>query len=371
MKIWLNKIFALCLCSLVLMSCEKDEDRVTVKIGEAPTLATSATSVVLVEAQAEEEAVTFSWNPMDLKWSDENVSHSNAVNYILQFDAAGNNFTSPEEIEVGSSTSHSITHGQMNALLNRMELTPGQASSVEVRLFPALGDNQTPSYSNTIEASYTPWLDKPKFATVYMVGDATLNGWSNPGGMAMFRSETNPFLFTYTGFLKGGAVKFVQKDGLWAPQWGSDGTPTGVAFRATDADPDPGTFTIPADGYYTVNLNLRNMTFTALPYVAVGAQTFDSIGLIGPFTSWSSVVPMTNSTFNPHYWSKVHTFTENTEFKFRKADDPNWTYNWGAGADATAIYGKGAINSPNIQVAAGTYRIIFNDLTGNYVLIKQ
>ncbi|MCJ8164249.1 SusE domain-containing protein [Pontibacter sp. E15-1] len=369
MKIWLNKLSLLCLMSLVLVSCEKDEEQVNVTVGGAPTITASASEVVLVEAQAEETALTISWNPMDLTWSDPSVSHSGAVNYILQFDTEGDNFASPEEFEIGSSQEKAFTHGELNALLNRMELEPGKASTVLVRLFPHLGDNQTPVYSNTITMSLTPWLDKPKFATVYMVGDATKNGWNNPGGTPMFRSEANPFLFTYTGYLKAGALKFVQKDGLWAPQWGSDGTATGVAFRETEQDPDPGTFSVAADGYYTAALNLRNNTFTLTPYNAAGATAYSSIGLIGPFTDWSSIIPMENSTFNPHYWSLEHTFTEATEMKFRIAED--WSVNWGAGADQAAIYGKGSQNSDNIKVAAGTYRIIFNDLTGNYVLIKK
>ncbi len=372
MKNWLNKISVLCLVSLALVSCEKDGEQVQVSVGDAPALTASATTVVLAEAQADDAALTMTWTPLNLKWSDATVSHNTAVKYTLQFDTEEDNFASPEVVEVGSSLEKTFTHGEMNALLNRMELESGKASKVVVRLFPHVGDNQTPVYSNPIAMSVTPWLDKPKFATVYMVGDATDNGWSNPGGTPMFRSESNPFLFTYTGYLKKGMLKFVQIDGQWAPQWGSDAAGTGVAFRATEQDPDPGVFNIPADGYYTANLNLRSMTFTLTPYNAAGAKTFTSIGIIGPFTDWSSIIPMTNSPFNPHYWSLEHTFAAPTQMKFRW--NTNWDENWGpAEGKESGIYGLGLPQGAgkNIEVAAGTYRIIFNDLTGNYVLIKK
>lgn len=341
----------------------------TVSTGETPTLTASSSSVVLIEAETDEDAVTFSWNPYELNWSNEDVAHNEAINYILQFDQPGDNFESPEEVEVGSDLSRTFTHGELNALMNRMEYTAGQEGEVAVRLFPLLGDNQTPTYSDVVTISITPWLDKPKFATIYMVGDATASNWDAMNGMPMFRSEADPFVFTYTGFLESGALKFLQNPGQWAPQWGSDGTATGVAFRATEDDADPGTFNVPANGYYTVNLDIRKMTFSLAPYDAAGAPTYSSIGIIGGFNDWADIAPMTKSSFNPHLWSMDYSFAQSTELKFRIAE--GWSMNWGAGNNSSDIYGRGSLNSPNIAVAAGNYRIIFNDLTGDYVFIKQ
>ncbi|PRY09999.1 uncharacterized protein DUF5019 [Pontibacter ummariensis] len=373
MKIWLHKLSILCLFSVVLFSCEKDEDEfVTVTAGDAPTLNASETTVVLQEDQAEEEAITFSWTPLDVTWSDPEVSHSNAATYFLEFDTAEDNFASPQVVRVGNATERVYTAAQLNALLNQLELTPGEAGDVVVRLRTVLGDNLDPYYSNVMNITATPWLDKPNFPTVYMVGDATEFDWDAANATPVFRSTADPFTFIYTGYLQEGALKFLQNRGEWAPQWGSDGTATGVAARPTETDPDPAAFTVPADGYYTVVLDLRDNIFAIEPFDASGAEVYESIGIIGAFNEWTDpVVPLTNSEFNPHYWTTEYTFASDTELKFRIAE--GWDVNWGTGAVVSEdpIYSEGVLNGPNIVVPAGTYRIIFNDLTGRYLFIEQ
>lgn len=369
MKTFINRVFILTICSFAFWSCEKDEDRVTVRTGETPTLSASTTSVVLDEEQAEEAAVVFSWSPLELAWSNPEVRNNEAVDYVLQIDTEEDNFESPETISMGSELETTYTHEQLNALLSRLELEPGQEGNIVVRLQSVLGENLPPTYSNVITMSVTPWLDQPRFATIYMVGDATANDWDATRGMPMFRTQSDPFLFIYTGYLEAGALKFLQNRGQWAPQWGNDGE-GGVAFRATESDPDPGVFTVPANGYYTVVLDTRRMTFALDPYDATGAETYNSIGIIGGFNGWSDpVVPMTKSSFNPHLWDLEYTFEEDTALKFRISE--GWSVNWGSGGDAEEIYGRGAQDSPDIQLAAGSYRIRFNDLTGDYLFIPM
>lgn len=99
-------------------------------------------------------------------------------------------------------------------------------------------------------------------------------------------------------------------------------------------------------------LSLVLAMITILSY----AQT---ISIIGSFNNWSGDINMT-STDNVN-WTLNHTFTVNTELKFRQ--NASWNVNWGSGAFPS---GTAVQNGNNIPVPAGTYTISFNSSTGQY-----
>lgn len=365
MKTWINQFFILCVLSLTLFSCDKDEERLILKEGTAPVLTASSTSMVLQEEDAAKDALTLNWTASD-------YGYQAAVNYILQLDMKGNDFKAPVEAEMGSVLTKKFTVRELNSLLNRLPVKAFDNNEIEARIISSISPDLTAVNSNVITLNVSPYLTEPPYATVYMVGEATEFGWDNGKPTPMYRSEQDVFIYTYTGPLKGGPLKFLGEPGKWAPQWGNDGS-GGVAFRETEADPDPGTFNVPSTGYYTVNLDLRNMSFSITPFNASGARTFESIGIIGGLTetnNWERIVPMESTAFNPHAWKLEYTFAADTELKFRHA--PNWDVNWGTDQGKEAdLFGKGKQGGENIRMSAGTYLILFNDLTGHYVFIKK
>ncbi|QHT68671.1 SusF/SusE family outer membrane protein [Rhodocytophaga rosea] len=361
MKIGFNKIYLLGILTLALFACEKDEDKVIVRQGSAPALTSTANTVVLAQDQADQEAISFSWTASD-------YGYNAAVKYILQLAKKGNNFATPINVDLGSNLTKKYTAAEFNNLLSQLEAVPGEANEIEARIKSEVSQYVTPAYSNVTAIAATPWLENPPFDFLYMVGDATEFDWDNTKAPLMFRSTEDPFLFTYTGFLEAKALKFLAELGKWAPQYGNDGS-GGVSFRETESDPDPGTFNVAADGYYTVNLNLQKLTYSIEPYNIAGKPTFNSIGIIGPFTNWANIVPMTKTAENPHIWNMTYTFAEDTEAKFRI--DSSWDSNWGPKAELERFYGKGEQGGENLKVKAGTYKISFNDLTGEYILKKM
>ena len=50
--------------------------------------------------------------------------------------------------------------------------------------------------------------DLPPYSTIYMVGDASPNGWDISHSTPLVQNTTNPFIFTYTGVMKAGYFKF-------------------------------------------------------------------------------------------------------------------------------------------------------------------
>lgn len=364
MKNIFNNIILLTFLAFIQVACEKDQTLTVAKSNAtASTLTSTKTSIVLNEAGANQEAMTFSWNATDYGFNA-------ATNYSLEFGKKGTNFANGKTVDLGSSKESKLTVAALNAIANQIGLEGFKAGEMEARVKANIGGGLEPVYSNILIIAVTPYLDKPPYQTLYLVGDATEGGWSNTAATPIFRNPADPFLFTFTGAFNQGHFKFLGVLGQWAPMWGSNGS-GGVAFRNTEADPDPATFQIMTAGYYTVTLNLRNNSFSLTPFNASTAKLYNSIGIIGPFTNWSNIAPMSKSALNPHIWTIDYTFSEDTEMKFRIAE--GWDENWGAESNATesSVYGIGTGGGPNFKVKKGRYIIRFNDITKHYIFITK
>ncbi|TXK46104.1 SusF/SusE family outer membrane protein [Pontibacter qinzhouensis] len=363
MKKQLHHILYLLVCSLTLWACDKDEDMTMARTGTIPALTATQSNLVLEEAQSSRDAVTFTW-------TTSNFGYAAAVRYTLQFahpdDAT---FASARTIVLNNQTVRTVSVGELNVIANEIGLPTFEPAAMLVRIKADISDRFEAVYSDPITLNVTSYLSEPPFATLYMVGSATEFEWDNSKPTPMFRSEEDMFIYTFTGRFKAGDLKFLGEPGKWAPQYGNDGS-DGLQFRETDADPDPGAFTIPAEGYYTVTLSLRENSLTIEPYSAAGSPTYPAIGIIGEFNGWSDNLPLlAKSAYNPHFWSKEHTFEADTELKFRIQS--GWTVNWGANGEPTSLYGTGGQDRPNLQIPAGTYLILFNDLTGEYLFLEK
>jgi GH18 family chitinase len=118
-------------------------------------------------------------------------------------------------------------------------------------------------------------------------------------------------------------------------------------------------------------LNTKTDSFYFYPYNST-ANTFNTINIVGYHSDWAVTDPTYNMTkLNPekenHNWIfRNFTLANDSEVKF--AADNDWANNWGATAFP---FGQGELNGPNIPVAAGTYDVYFNDITGDYNFIKK
>lgn len=370
MKNTFNKIYILTLLSAALFACEKEEEQLVVTTASTPTLTVSTRNIELKNSEADNEAVAFSWTPVNLSWSNPDVAPDGAMRYYLQFDQQGENFASPVVIDMGANLEKRYTVSELNTfLLDRLELEAFTPSEIEVRVRAALGPNVEGALSDPVTLTVTPY-GEIIYAPVYMVGDATQFGWDNTKATPMFISQHDEGLFVYTGLFNAGMFKFLKVQGQWAPMWGVDGN-GGLVARPTEADPDPNSITVETQGYYSVTVDTVKMTYSFVPFDATAAATYESIGIIGAFTDWATDKLMTQSAFNPHIWMLEHEFTTDTELKFRKAGD--WGVNWGpATEDERAIpFGKGVPDGKNINLSAGKYTIYFNDLTGQYMFLER
>lgn len=169
--------------------------------------------------------------------------------------------------------------------------------------------------------------------------------------------------FTFTGyFWASRGFKLIRDVGKWDEQWGVKND----VYVHNDGDSRD--IKVPSDGYYTITLNSINHTLTIEPSTITPPSYMEKgIGLIGGFTGWGSDVEMLPAeSSNNHVWYVTYTFDEDTEGKFREID--NWGINWGSKLFPIGI---GVQNGSNIEIKAGTYVVLFNDISGNYYFIQK
>lgn len=170
---------------------------------------------------------------------------------------------------------------------------------------------------------------------LYMKGDA--NGWDGYD----YLSGEDGVKFTGFMYLNQNGFKFTT-----APDW--SGTGYGANF---DTAPEAANIVItePA-GYYQVDVDLSEKTYTLTPIT--------SIGIIGSasLNGWDSDVDMTYVPYNKDtkevngYWEVKNITLSAGEIKFRAND--GWDISWGGELDHLTTK-----NGGNITVEAGTYDI--------------
>ncbi len=335
----------------------------------------SGTSVVLSDFDPTAIALTMEFDDPD--FGDEDVV---SVEYTLEFAMPGTNF---EEVFLSTTTNEqslSLTHEEINDIALGLGLTPEEAADVEVRLRAVIESESgtLERFSEAITISLTPYDATYPFRDLFFVGNAIdLNGngevdngdWNNDlNNPPLVRDPSNANRYLYKGPFSGGSgegFKLLEIKGSWQPQWGLF---EGNFASSEDLGFDPGTLSVPANGYYEIELDIVNATYTATPYDISGATTYTTIGLIGSATpgGWDVDTDMTQSAFNPHLWFINDIALVDGEIKFRADDD--WAVNWGGGVEYSSL---GDTGNDNIPVTAETYDVWFNDLDGSYILIPN
>jgi starch-binding outer membrane protein SusE/F len=361
MKLFKIHIYLVLIASLGIFSCEKDGDKIVVKPETASQLSSSTNSIVLTMANSDEEALS-------LSWSSAEFGYNAAIKYSLELDKKGNNFAKPKVITFDSTYSKVFTVAELNEIALAQGLPQGTPGQLEVRLVSSVSSLVESLVSNVVELTVTPYVSEPPYKTIYMVGDAAEFDWDAGSATPVFRSDTDPFEYTFTGYFDQGQLKFLGFLNQWAPMWGTNAN-NELVFRETLTDADPWAFYIPAADYYTIKVNLLTNTYSQVSYTETIPAPYDPVSITGDFNGWGAAA-MTSTPKNPHIWTMEYTFASAAEFKFRNND---WSKQWGPTKERTRLYGKAepAGNDDKVKVEAGTYKITFNDLTGNYLLIKK
>lgn len=350
MSHWLTRVSGLCLSAAVLLtSCEKEGDQVTLQQSGTAALTASSSTLVLSSANASAQATTLTWQPMS-------YGYQAAITNTIQIDKKGNNFANPIEVPAGSANTMSFTVSELNALALRAKATAGSATQLEVRVKSMITSKVAATYSPTTTLTVTPYLVVINYPVVYVPGNH--QGWAPATApkLAAFNSNNNQL---YEGFVNmtdaAPAFKITSM-----PSWSgvNYGDATGGKLSTDGGASD---LKLPAPGYYRLKADLGALTLETVK------TTWSIIGAATP-GGWTTDTPLVYDAATGT-WSARMTLTAGP-VKFRANND--WTINFGDGnakatpavaADGVLEYGADDIMVP----AAGTFTVTL-DLSkpGNY-----
>ncbi len=354
MKNWLTQAIGFGTVALLgLTSCKKDEVQAVLTPTNAATLTASATSAVLKSVDGAQNVVTYTWSPIAFGWSGtESTAYSPAVVYSLQFDKKGNNFVSPVSVDAGNGPTKTFTVAGLNGTLISLGLAPEVAADVEVRLKATYASNAAPLYSPTLALNATPYSTE-----LYVSSSALNHDLATAPKLVEIDGKPRQYQgYVYFGGTSTSTFKVTNTRAANGTLYGNAGTdpiaaaPAGAA--ATGSLASPGSDFSVAPGFYLVQINLTDMTWSATPttWAVIGAATAKG---------WDGDTPMVYDAAKK-VWT-VTTPLTNDEFKFRA--NGAWSVNLGSTKPAGAYLTQdgGNLHSPG----AGTYTLSLdlNDVT--------
>jgi len=361
MKTIVNKLLVLTFFSVALLGCKKDETLTTIANAKAPVLSSSATTLVLTEANKANSALTLSWTAAD-------YGFKSAVKYTIQIAKAGTNFAAPKDVAIDAGKlTLGYTVEELNTLLNISGYQFGVSTNVEFRVRAVVNTAIAPVFSTVKTVAITPYEIIIVYPTWYVAGthqaDPIVGGskvkgfYSNPTWDGGWNPATAPKIMSlfdnkvYRGYVNFpdavNEFKFVP-----VPSWSGDlgGTNTGVDAGGVNTGTVGGgdNAKVLGAGYYLVEFDDNTKTYKASP------RNWGVIGDATP-TGWGSD---TDLVYNPVTGTLEVTLALTAGgLKFRPNND------W-AGLDVGDGNADGVLDQlggNNIPVTvAGTYKIVMD-----------
>jgi starch-binding outer membrane protein SusE/F len=304
----MKKLFILFLFAAILVSCEKDENMVTVSGDPAPAWITSHedgfTSVITEDNLSDN--VTFEWQSADYGVTTQ-------VTYEVQIDSATRDFSQPVVLGITQGNSLTLSLEEFNQkLISQLKVKPNVEAGVQLRVVSSINE-QLPEISSVVSLLITTWksIAPAPPATLWVPGG--YQGW-NPGTAPVIYANSDTEFEGYVYIQEGTGFKFTS-----APDWnhinyGDSGTPgvlttDGLANGLSASEP----------GYYKFKVDVAALTYEM--------YRVENFGLIGTATSggWNSSTPL-EFDLSTKVWSKTIELTAGA-LKFRANDD--WGLNYG------------------------------------------
>jgi len=356
-------IFGFLLLCAFLFSCRKTENFTPFDHNGPLAVTPSASTLQLNETDKNNTALTLNWTTGSNHGSDA------AINYVLELDKAGNNFSHSLKNNLGQGLyAVSYTTGSLNSLLSTYwSAEAGTAFILEARIYTIPGDESVKGdTSGPVTITITPY--KPVSATLYIIGDATAKGWDAATADSLTPDPAIPGLFHYTGTLTPGQLKFIVSRDSLLPSYNKGADNAHLFYRTADSDPD-NDFTIDSTNVYSIDVNLIALS---IQVEKLSAPLYSELWIVGDGTpnGWNIDAPnqMKVDAFNPYVFHYNEVLNVG-EFKM-----PTTTGNWGADfyrpltnhppiTDTTAALVLGSSNPPDNKwqiSTAGPYKISLN-----------
>lgn len=266
----------------------------------------------------------FNWTPAN------NHGTSSAISYKLEIDKKENNFAHPQTYEIGKNIySYDIVIGDLNDLLiTTYGATPNTAITMQARVTATFADSSVQSQSAVVDFTIKPY--KPFTNTLYIVGDASPNGWDITKATALTKSTSNPAEFVYYGQLKSGNFKFAtNQNSCWCQDFytkdANDETKMvyNVGGSGTDLQ-----WTIDNPSLYRITVNVLTLS---IKIEKMNGPQFNDVWIVGDASpsGWdvNNPVALKQDTNNPFIFTLECSLKEGN-FKFLTGTKGEWCGQW-------------------------------------------
>jgi starch-binding outer membrane protein SusE/F len=354
---------------LIFSSCTKELKAPIPAPLDPGVLSASKDTVAIDASNPGSEAVKFSWT----------ATQNSLIAYslVLSADNKLDTVTVPQ-----NAVSKSFTNSELNNILvTKFGLPIGTTVAVNAKVIAKVTINDNAATTNEITFHAIPVPTGPPYSKLWIVGDATPNGWNINNPNIMKVDPTNAFQFKYNEVLNAGEFKIPVTTGNWSADFFMPPTNhpplSNTAVQLIPGGNPDNKWQITSPGAYKILLNIG-----ASPFINIKPFTpYPQLWMVGNATSagWNidNPVPMVQTVGNPYEFTYTGPLTAG-EFKI-----PTSTGNWGTdffmppenGAGVTEtnailIPGGNPDNKWKIDVA-GNYKVTLNQLYETISIEKQ
>jgi len=334
------------------------------------TLTSSVKGALTLQiSNATGNAVTFNWTASPYG--------NDIINYALQFDTVGGNFASPQVFKYSTSLNSTLIENDLNTAAINAGVFGGSTKNVEFRIVSYQGSTySTPLvYSNTDTINLTTFVPVPP--NLYIVGDATPGGWSNPVPLPSQQfTKINAVSFGLVINLTAGkSYLFLPLNGDWTHKYGG-ASATGGTLLADGLVPGSNTPAPATTGLYEIVVNFQTNSYSVNPFTGTIPSNLYIVGNATP-GGWSNPVPTPTQQFTQidgASFGIIMTLTAGNSYLFLPLNG-DWTHKFGGATDGTASGGgtllaDNAVPGSNTPAPAttGVYEIIVNFVTNTYTV---
>ncbi|MBQ9144818.1 MAG: SusF/SusE family outer membrane protein, partial [Paludibacteraceae bacterium] len=230
---------------------------------EALALEVSADTVVLNQREGSSQAIEFVWT------SGTNHGTGSAITYELQIDMQDSDSAFAEGIhwDFGKTASHTLSFSHTEWQDTLMAYFPSipleEYSTLQARVVATIVMTQEIQVSPIVTFVVMPYVERPQ--ELYLVGNATPNGWDAQRAQYMRQDAEDQSLFTYEGVLNRGEFKLLLKPGEWLPCYVRNAEDsTKMVYRATEEDYPDCKWWISKKSNYRIEAHVDNLTMTVI-----------------------------------------------------------------------------------------------------------
>ena len=292
-KYQVSNIVLVALCAVFFSACEKPEQPLP---DESLVLTASTDSVLCLPIYNDLQALELAWT------AGTNHGTGSAISYTLEMDTEGANFAGGLKWEIGRTANRTLVLGHKQLAdtlaLTYPDIPEGQYTRFEWRVRAKVLQTGEEQISKTVTVTIA-W-NASMLTRLYLVGDATPNGWDLSRATPMIMDMSNFSVFSWTGQLHKGEFKLLTTDSTWLPCYVRDTLDDSkMIYRPTEETyPDMKWF-ITKTGNYRIDADVKAMTMT-LTYL--GGEPYSHIYMIGDATpggwSWDNITELKHTETN-------------------------------------------------------------------------